>query len=156
MHNHDPIAAELEHCLAEDGIRGALACLNKRVTYRFTALHIKDLDALKNVYVYDRNDPAAKPFMNLPVYETFCALVIATEKPLVINNATRDWRALELAQTATVIAYCGLPLRRPDGSIFGTLCHYDYVPRDIDATELATLGAASLILNATLNKIAIL
>jgi hypothetical protein len=156
MSSHDNITAELERCLADDGIWGALAYLNKRVTHRFTALHIKDVEVLKNVYVHDRDSPAAKPFMNVPVYETFCALVSATEQPLVINDATQDSRAIEAVQHAAIKAYCGLPLYRSDGSLFGTLCHYDYVPRDVDAAELEVLRSASHMLSATLNNIAAL
>ncbi len=153
MRNSQNIATELEYCLAEDGIRGALTCLNKRVTHRFTALHIKDLDALKKVYVFDRDDPEATPFMNLPVHETFCALVFATGQPLVINNAAQEARLLQSAQTAPIKSYCGLPLHRPDGSIFGTLCHYDFQPRDISPAELEVQQTASHLLSATLNNI---
>jgi GAF domain-containing protein len=156
MQNTKNIAAELERCLVDDGLRGALAYLNRRVPHRFTALHIRDFDVLKNVYVYDRDDPAAKPFMNLPVYETFCALVLANGQPLVINHAEMDPEATQPVHNAVARSYCGVPLHRPDGSIFGTLCHYDFDSGEIGTAELAILSTASQILSATLNNIAAL
>lgn len=152
--NYD--STKLEQCLEEDGVRAALEWLNKRVDYRFTALYIKDGDILKNIYVFDRQHPHAKPFTNSPVEEFYGLLVFAAEQSVVVVNAGRESESGKPEKGTTINAYCGLPLRRADGSIFGTLCHFDYLPREVDAAELAVLTSASEIISATLNNISAL
>lgn len=151
MNSRDDAIVNFEQRLTDEGIRGALAWLNHRVDYRFTALHLRREDSLQNVYVFDRTDPVEKPFLDAPVDEAYCAAVFSTGQPLVFNN---DQDAPIHEQVSEPIkAYCGLPLHRPDGSIYGIVCHFDYQPHHIDTDELALMNTASQILSATLNRI---
>ncbi|MGC3981750.1 MAG: hypothetical protein QM808_10845 [Steroidobacteraceae bacterium] len=132
---------QLQQCLTEEGIRGALAWLNERVEHRFTALCIKDAETLKNIYIFDRNDPTAKPFIDVPMDPQ--------QSSLIFNDQPTD-----ASGSAEFNAYCGMPLRRADGSIFGAICHFDYLPREIAAEELQVLSSASEVLSAALTNIA--
>lgn len=57
---------------------------------------------MKTVYVHDRDDPAAKPFVNLPVYATFCARVHANGQAVLINSATQYSDACDVQPEAAV------------------------------------------------------
>ena len=44
-------------------------------------------------------------------------------------------------------SYCGVPLVGEDGRIFGTICHFDLVPRARGVDDLELLEAVATLLN---------
>lgn len=77
-----------------------------------------------------------------PLTHSFCQHVVATEAPLVVDMArehplVRDNLAIpELG----VEAYLGVPIHAPDGTVIGSLCAIDTVPRVWTAEEQATMA----------------
>jgi GAF domain-containing protein len=144
---------EFERQLGEHGVRGALAWLNSRTPYRYAALCLVDGGMLKNVYVFDRDDPADKPYTSSPANESYSTLVMHAEQPIVIVDTLHDARATDYLHT-TIRSYCGFPLRRVDGTVCGALCLFDEQPREIALPEQIVLDAASKLLSKALNQIA--
>jgi len=78
--------------------------------------------------------------------ETYCARMVAGALPPVIEDAARHPVVAPLAVTADagIGAYIGVPVRLPDGSLYGTLCCLSHEPepdlRDRDARFLEVLA----------------
>jgi signal transduction histidine kinase len=68
--------------------------------------------------------------------DSMCATTLGGGVPIVVPDARTDLRFARnpfvTGQIATVRFYAAVPLRAPDGTLFGTLCVFDSVPRDLD------------------------
>lgn len=74
----------------------------------------------------------------------FCAYAILDNKPLVVNDATKDTRFANsdlVTHDPRVRFYAGVPLINPDGHALGTLCAIDRRPRNLDQDQLSALEA---------------
>ena len=73
---------------------------------------------------------------------SFCAHAVASDAPLVIEDATKDSR---FENNARVIGapfirfYAGVPVRSRDGSPLGTLCIIDSTPRSLPWADFQLL-----------------
>ena len=135
-----------EKCLREGGIIDALRFLNQRTRYRYTGVYHVDPPLLRNIYLFDRENPT----LNLsgevkPLYETYCGIVRQTNSTVRFVNALENAHLEAHPAREMVLSYCGVPIRSEDGLTSGTLCHYDGRPRLLSAQETQILeGAASL------------
>lgn len=82
----------------------------------------------------------------MPREDTFCQYVVASEKPVIVHDATLDprfFRHPAVTGEEHIRFYAGVPLKTREGHIIGTLCAIDRTPRvfadrEIDVlTELA-------------------
>lgn len=137
-----PLGAGLDAALHRDGVAGLLAALNARTRYRFTGLYRVDPPLLRNVCLFDRENPwlCAGGDINT-LDETYCALVAGGAGPVAIADAPRDRRYLP--QAPSVLAYLGVPVLGAGGEVWGTLCHYDVRPRVVPEGELPVLEWAA-------------
>ena len=80
---------------------------------------------------------------------SFCAHVVAAERPLAVPDATNDDRFADNALvtgTEQLRAYAGAPIFDRDGLPLGALCVLDRYPRDFDDTTLTVLqGLAAAV-----------
>ena len=77
----------------------------------------------------------------MPLSHSYCQHALTSHAPLVVADARehpllRDSPAI---REAGAIAYAGAPLATSDGSVLGTLCVIDHVPREWTASELELL-----------------
>jgi EAL domain-containing protein (putative c-di-GMP-specific phosphodiesterase class I) len=75
--------------------------------------------------------------------DSYCSRVVAGVFPNLIPDARNDPGARELPVTELrgIGAYIGVPLHRPDGTLYGTLCGLaDRPRRDLTDREVATLA----------------
>ncbi len=126
-------------------IRELLAQLGQSSPCRFTSLlRFTDADTLSSVWTHDRENPEVDPFpLGLPVHASYCVLVREADATCAIEDARTDSRAAHHPKRDELATYIGVPLRRADGQMFGTLCSYDseplLLPRPVrDALEQAT------------------
>ncbi|MDQ6617379.1 MAG: SpoIIE family protein phosphatase [Actinomycetota bacterium] len=71
-----------------------------------------------------------------------CASVILQDGPVIVKDAAADHRTLAnplVAGSFGLRFYAGVPLTTHDGYNLGTLCVIDREPREVTATEMATL-----------------
>ncbi len=71
-----------------------------------------------------------------------CASAVMQRDPWIISDARRDPRALTNPLVAGEFGlqfYAGVPLQTTDGYNLGTLCILDFLPRELSASETATL-----------------
>lgn len=138
--------------VAEGGVGRALAWLNARTRYRFTGIYRVEPPLLRNVVLFDRENPDVNVSGEVsPLDETYCALTFASG-PLSITDASSDARLAQHAARASVISYDGVPMRLANGQVWGTLCHYDVRPRLLKPDERLVLEAVVPVLIASLHS----
>jgi GAF domain-containing protein len=136
------IAATCASVLSHAGPMAALRFLNARTRFRFTGLYAADPPLLRNVYLYDRENPT----LNLSgtvsqLDETFCDIVWRDNRAFGTPDALKDVRLANHAARERVLSYCGVPIRADSGCPLGSLCHFDIRPRLLPRSEVAVLEA---------------
>ena len=74
---------------------------------------------------------------------SFCGHAILVEEPFVVPDAALDPRFADnpnVTQEPHVRFYAGVCLRLPSGQNVGTLCLFDFKPREMDRVALAILS----------------
>lgn len=133
-------ASRCARILATDGPVGALRFLNARTRFRFTGIYRADPPVLRNLWLFDRENPTLNVSGEVcPLEETYCAIVAGSQQPFRTRDARRDDRLTAHAARECVISYCGVPIRRDDGRVWGTLCHFDVRPRLLPRSEMEVL-----------------
>jgi GAF domain-containing protein len=136
----DHFAAILER----DGLVAALGFLNARTRYRFTGVYRFDAPILRNVALFDRENPHLRLGGDLPMLGSPCSLVEAATAPFVSPDTRHDPRFGDHRPPALVVAYCGVPLFSESRTCFGSLCHYDPRPRVVPMSEIPLLEQAAV------------
>lgn len=121
--------------LASNDLRGALHSVLRKSDYRFVGIfRFKNGLATAAVHV-DREDLSATRSAEVPDTATYCSYVRESRQPFATEDAMLDQRTVGHAARDVVRSYCGLPLYEPDGTLIGTLCFYDLVPRAPDQLD---------------------
>jgi hypothetical protein len=130
--------------LRDAGIGRALQYLNARTRYRFTGVYRVEPPLLRNICLFDRENPTLDCSGALRrLDETYCSIVSDTSAPFATADAGRDPRVREHAARESVLCYSGVPIRLSSGAMWGTLCHFDLRPRLMADGEIAVLEAAA-------------
>ena len=85
----------------------------------------------------------------IPLDETYCRRMVEGTLPNVVPDAASDERVRDLPSTteAGMGSYVGVPLRLPDGRVYGTLCCASHGPReDIDDRDVAFMRVLARVL----------
>lgn len=147
----DEVAHGVTRALEERGTRGVLEYLNARTRYRFTGLYRIDPPLLKNVCLFDRENPTIPCSGDVnTLEETYCCIVGETGKQFVTLDAREDSRLAPRGVLGGVISYSGVPVVR-DGVAVGTLCHFDLRPRLSWPQEVAVMEAVAPLLLPSLD-----
>ena len=147
-----PTVAELGALLRTLGARAVLGALNARTRFRYTGLYRVEPPLLRGVCLYDRENPGLCLGGDVDTLsETYCAVVVDTERPFATSDGRADPRlAGRPAAAGPYRSYVGVPIGLADGRVGGTLCHFDYRPRLLPPGELALLERAAELLGVTL------
>jgi hypothetical protein len=121
--------------LTDRDIRCALALLNDRVSYRFTAIYKLVGSVLRAQYAYDRSSEYRTWLMVVPLERSFCQHAIERGE-FMTSSVSKDLRLANRPYAGMVEAYYGQLLRRPDGTPYGTFIHFDLESRNIAADEI--------------------
>lgn len=150
--NSDGPAAEtnderIARLIAGRDMRALLGSLNLPTEYRYTSILSFEAEVLQSVWTFDRADQSVDNFpADTPISASYCALVRAEGAPFAVADATGDPRVTPRPDRESVRAYCGVPIYRQDGSMYGTLCHFDELPRPIpEGTVTALTRVAELL-----------
>lgn len=135
--------AVFRQVLHRSGVHAACALLNARTTHRFTGVYRLETPVLRNVYLYDREQPAVPRGEDSTARETYCSIVLASGAAFATADSLADPRLHEHPARDSVRSYFGVPLRRADDSRYGTLCHFDVVPRKIPHEERGLMEAVA-------------
>ncbi len=133
------LLSEFEENLRVQGMESSLDFLNQRVPHRFTAIFQLNTDHLAVVRLVDKlNDASTTLASPVPFTDSFCELVLR-DGAVMTSNSVADKRFDGKFSQGTVISYVGLPLVKPGGELFGSLCHLDYRENSIDEDEFVFL-----------------
>ena len=116
--------------MADGGLRSGLAYLLGLTDYRFIGIwRFQDGKANAAAH-YDRENPEVTTAAEVPDNATYCCYVRDSKGVFMTAHAMLDPRTVGHPARESVPTYCGVPVMDPEGTILGTLCHYDLVPRD--------------------------
>jgi len=132
--------------LETDGLRAAMYSLLRLTDHRFISIfRFQDGMATSAVHV-DREDLTDTQAGDVPDTATYCCYVRDSQGAFATADAMLDPRTVNHAAREAVRSYCGIPILDPAGGLIGTLCHYDFAPRDAGQLDLELmLQAASAI-----------
>ena len=147
MPPYSEVLATMRAILRRDGVRGVVIHLNTLAQYRFTSLYRFDKDRLENLCFYDRENPAQLSTPSIPVLASYCVFVRDRAGPFLTPDSLQDERVHRHPKQHLVRSYCGVPLIGEDGRIFGTVCHFDLVPRPSRVEDVELLEAVATLLN---------
>lgn len=143
------IVARFREVLVSHGMLEAMRYASSQSVHRFTAIYYFDGPVLRNLLLVDREDPAVQRCPDLPVLESYCVYVRETVARFQVDAAASDARVEGHAKQHVVQSYCGIPILAADGTLWGTICHFDYAPRHFDDDEVAVLEAiAPMVMRA--------
>lgn len=122
--------------LKSKDLRTALAGLLKRTDYRFIGIWRFENGMANAAVHYDIENPQATTAEEVPDTATYCCYVREQGTPFKTPNALIDERLSAHPARSQIQAYCGVPVMDSAGTILGTLCHYDVVPRDPEQVSI--------------------
>lgn len=151
--SRDQIVVDCATLRIKAGVVAVLSYLNARTRFRYTGVYHADPPVLRNVFLFDRENPA----LNLsgdqaPLEETYCAITYETRRPFVARDGSSDPRLQAYAARASVISYAGVPIKLRSGGVWGTLCHFDVRPRLLAPDELEVLEVLAPLFGVWLNS----
>lgn len=140
------MATTVRRLLEEGRLHDVLRLMNERVEHRFTGVYRFDPPTLRNVALFDAANPDIEVGADTPLMETYCSIAGESGEPFQTGNASGDQRLTEHPARESTVAYCGAPLKIGEAEPFGTLCHFDVVPRSIPSAELPVLEAVAPVI----------
>ena len=118
------------------GLREALGYLLRLTDYRYIGIwRFQDGKADAAAH-FDRENPQQIRAQEVPENATYCCFVRDSTAPFKTPHALMDERLAEHPARSQVQTYCGVPLMDSNGTLLGTLCHYDTEPRDVEQIDL--------------------
>ena len=140
--------------LATGGLAAALCYLNGRTRFRFTGVYRAEPPFLRNVCLFDRENPALNLSGDVCLLEdTYCARVCRDEHPFLVADSSRDPCLETHVARERVQSYCGVPIRLDTGRLWGTLCHYDVRPRLLPNAEIEVLERVATLIGAYVGRV---
>lgn len=143
------VVAEFVTIFDRRGLHDALAFLNARTRHRYTGLYRFEPPMLRNVCLYDRENPLLRVGADSPMSETYCSIVGERETPFATADALGDASLAAHPARADVQAYCGAPVKDGGGRCVGTLCHFDVRPRLVPETEVPVMERVAELLTSS-------
>ena len=142
----EPIRSKFESVLARRGVHEALEDYLEQPDgapfYRH--LSLRRGHPLADGTSSSTEAPSCSPTGRAPMETTYCAIVRAyREPPFTTDDTRRDDGSVNARDATAVRSYCGVSLRRPDGTALGPLCHFDVVACDVPGPEVALMEAAA-------------
>jgi GAF domain-containing protein len=133
-------AAHFSCLLADRGLHEALGYLNERTRYRFTGLYRADPPLLRNIGLFDRENPDIDSSGAVSkLDETYCSIACSSARPFSTEDAEHDERLVTHAARDSVLCYAGVPVLLASGQPWGSLCHFDLRPRLLLSDEIGAL-----------------
>ena len=146
----------LRYLLQSLQINEALRELNATTGYRFTAVYRFTATGAANLAIFDRESDAPEALLVVPEGASYCGIVCESKNAFLVTRSLEDGRIVKHPAREAVQSYCGVPLIGEDGEVFGSLCHFDFEPRDAPEQATALMSQVSRYLSreSGLNELA--
>jgi hypothetical protein len=133
--------------LKAGGLAAALAVLNRRVAQRYSAVYRLAADGhLENVALVDKlGEPCPAYLLSVPYDVSFCQFTIK-HGLFRTDNSAMDERLNGHPYQGLMNSYHAVPFLSTDGTVKGTICHFDTVALPLldEDFELLRLAARAL------------
>ena len=144
--------AEFGRILGSEGVVAGLGFLNRRVEHRFSAIYRLEAMTLRNLYLYDREGALLPESLGVvPLGDSFCQHALH-DGSFRTDDSRTDPRLDGSPFQGVVLAYHSVPLVDDAGELFGTLCHFDFVPHSLSDGEFELLQQAARVLPPYLRR----
>ena len=137
--DHSEFVEQIHYLVSLGNYRQAVEFLNFTDAYRFTALFRISGNELHNLVVYDRRTRDQPLLDTIPLSDSYCVFVRDLKDAFVVSDAATDARVEAHPKRPVVHAYCGVPLFDMAGNVCGTVCHFDYEPKQENPETLELL-----------------
>jgi CheY-like chemotaxis protein len=146
--HEEMIESVLEARALISDLKGILQLLNATGPFRYTSvLRFEPDETLTSIWTFDRAQPELNAFPEgKPVRESYCGRVRDIDGPFAMQDAEHEPSVATHPARHSVLAYCGVPLQREDGSFYGTLCQFDVTPRYFQPVTVKRLVDAAQVL----------
>lgn len=126
--------ADIRAVQALGGVPTMLRVVSETTGLGFVCIARVDADSWTTCAVYDKLGFGLQPGDTLEVASTLCNEVHQSDQLIVMNHASQqpDYRDHHTPRTYGFESYISVPVYRPDGGFFGTLCGLDPQPADLD------------------------
>ncbi len=148
------------HEIDDPGARRAVEFLLQAARRRLAmdAAYLSELTPTEQIFVATTGPSAAafgvEPGGRVPLADTYCQHVLATDAPFVIRDTDAEPRVADIPNRG-IAAYVGVPVRAPHGEVFGTLCCVHHEARqELADHDLAVMETLADILGQHLEQLA--
>lgn len=141
-----PEMIEIEAALRQGGVQASLQLLNSRVAHRYTAIYQIKGDSLHNLFLHDRLGELRPEFLAVvPFADSFCQFVLR-DGVFLTDNSAHDIRLDGHKYQGVMVSYHAIPLTGNNGELFGTMCHFDVVERQLPTDEFENFKRAARVI----------
>jgi CheY-like chemotaxis protein len=144
--------ARIAALIEDRDMRALLALLNEPTPYRYTSILQCQEGTLESVWTFDRERDGVDAFPSTRLEDSYCVFVEASRTTFATEDSSADPRVATHPKRKVLRSYCGVPLFRADGTVFGTLCHYDPLPHPIDEAAIEQMNQVAQMLAPTLSR----
>ena len=132
--------------LKRNGLASALGLLNQPVNHRYTGVYQLRDGNLCNVELYDKEGEVKPEFlMEVPLHDSFCQFVLR-DGVFRTSDTGKDDRLDGHKYQGVLLSYHGVPVLDNQGELFGTLCHFDALQRDLSDEDFELLQHAARLI----------
>jgi len=130
----------------QGGLARGLQLLNDPIEHRYTGIYRLTGGVLMNIELIDKEGEIKPEFlMEVPLEDSFCQFVLRdgvfrtsdTGKEPVLDGHKYQ---------GVLLSYTGVPIVGPDGELYGTLCHFDALKRDLPEKDFEVLKDAARLI----------
>ena len=130
-------------------LRAALIYLNGLTNYRFTAMYRFDKDTLVNRHFVDRQNPEVLQTDQISVPASYCVFIRDTAAAFRLADSFEDARVAVHPKKQLIRSYCGVPLTDENGTMFGSVCHFDFEPHALKESDVELLESIAPLLHGS-------
>lgn len=145
---------ELTRILDAHGLNAGLTWLNGRVVHRWTAVYRLDGLVMRNLAIVDKQKEVELGALAVvPLEDSFCQFTMRDGKFTSHNTGEdNDPRLKGHPYKGVLNSYVGLPLMLNPGTMYGTLCHFDFSAHPVSTGEFEFLQRVARVLPTYLKR----
>lgn len=131
--NRHDFQADIDRIAGSDTVGTILQTVMLATNMRFAAIARVTADRWVACRTVDEVNFGLAEGDEIDIDSTFCQIVRTSSEKVLFNDASTDdvYKDHPIARKFGIVSYASIPIRRGDGSFFGTLCAIDTEPRNV-------------------------
>ena len=117
--------------------------MNEPVEHRYTGIYRLEQGVLKSVELVDKDGEIKPEFLSeVPLEDSFCQFVLR-DGLFRTSDTGKEPMLIGHKYQGVLLSYTGVPIVGEDGSLYGTLCHFDALRRELSEEDFEHLKEAA-------------